>query len=734
MLAIICKNTKRSHRPRARGTLLCICGGVGREEGQFRHEVIAHPNSRRCGDGPAHCLTQGVRRASCDSGLPPRSQRRRVAAAEVDLKIRTRTRTARGGLPALTTMNPLLEPQGKRYVRWASRADLGLDRHFALWSRDPVPCRCTPQNLPSSRSGLLLSVLTVAMTQGSDLYLYELPDKPAGALGSVRPMCRAVNREFSAADIASLEFAGASDPPLQFAAGLTSGHAVVSAFSLLDAADRESDTLPKVVLTPSSRQERACNAVAWNHTHEGRLLTVLGPGGDSAPPKGVPGSHKADESALYVWDLSLQGAGAVSSLRDYLSGGMGGGRTPVSAGSDSDGQGWAGGGGGGGGGGSSRSGMACVPPGVSVLTGQNAVCDFIRDEPGCCAAWIHESAHTLVVGCPKSLRFVDIRQPKGQVNVIPSPTLLLACDPMQDTRVATYSGERADLTCKIWDWRMHARGASQALAPIQTCAVPGLWTQSLQWSPTRRGILAALVSAGPDSDTASIYAWSVAGAELEEAGTGAQNPGYPEASPPRGARAGIAASSSQVPVARRVDLGDDICCFHLHPSSPGGLLAVTFDETFKEYTLHQGGALVYIDMNPRTRTRARARARARAFSHTYMLHEGGALAFLPDGSLFTGFNYDLWHVPSEQISEDSDICQVMLPEQEGARCACIHVLMRAHHAHTCTHAQMRTRAGDAGACSARVCAGPRQKLRNLRPARPRRACPCLVAGSATPAL
>ena len=69
MLAIICKNTTRSHRPRARGTLLCICGGVGREEGQFRHEVIAHPTSRRSGDGPAHCLTQGVRRASCDSGL-----------------------------------------------------------------------------------------------------------------------------------------------------------------------------------------------------------------------------------------------------------------------------------------------------------------------------------------------------------------------------------------------------------------------------------------------------------------------------------------------------------------------------------------------------------------------------------------------------------------------------------------------------------------------------------------
>ena len=115
--------TVRAHA----STLLCICGGVGREEGQFRHEVIAHPSSRRCGDG-------GVRR-ECSDGAPslsPALLKRRRVAAEVEIWT--------GTLPALTTMNPLLEQQrGKRFVRWASRADLGLDRHFALWSRDPVP-------------------------------------------------------------------------------------------------------------------------------------------------------------------------------------------------------------------------------------------------------------------------------------------------------------------------------------------------------------------------------------------------------------------------------------------------------------------------------------------------------------------------------------------------------------------------------------------------------------------
>ena len=74
------------------------------------------------------------------------------------------------------------------------------------------------------------------MTQGSDLYLFELPDKPAGALGSIRPVCRAVNRDVKGSDITCLDFRRSSEHPLQFAVGLVSGHAVISSFSLFDAA------------------------------------------------------------------------------------------------------------------------------------------------------------------------------------------------------------------------------------------------------------------------------------------------------------------------------------------------------------------------------------------------------------------------------------------------------------------------------------------------------------------
>ena len=64
--------------------------------------------------------------------------------------------------------------------------------------------------------------------------------------------------------------------------------------------------------------------------------------------------------------------------------------------------------------------------------------------------------------CTRSLRFVDIRDPKGEVNMIRTATALLACDPIQDTRIATYSGLRGDLTYRIWDWRIHGRTASSS--------------------------------------------------------------------------------------------------------------------------------------------------------------------------------------------------------------------------------------------------------------------------------
>lgn len=49
------------------------------------------------------------------------------------------------------------------------------------------------------------------------------------------------------------------------------------------------------------------------------------------------------------------------------------------------------------------------PRGVSVVDGKHAAFAAVRDETGNCADWLYESAHCLVLGCPKSLRFIDIR-------------------------------------------------------------------------------------------------------------------------------------------------------------------------------------------------------------------------------------------------------------------------------------------------------------------------------------
>ena len=165
--------------------------------------------------------------------------------------------------------------------------------------------------------------------------------------------------------------------------------------------------------------------------------------------------------------------------------------------------------------------------------------------------------------------------------------------------------------------------------------VPGPRTHYLEWSPTRSGILTSLVStsSAADAQAGAIYSWSVRSndeahelrqtlaASPPDAATG---PPLPSPSPSPLSRA-HESDSGPVQAAQRVDVGDDISCFHLHPSSPGGLLAVSLEETLKEYTLHQGGAL----------------------------------AFLPDGSLMCAFDADLWHLASDHLDAEGDICDVM---------------------------------------------------------------------------
>ena len=362
----------------------------------------------------------------------------------------------------------------KRNVRWAT--DLGFDRYYALWSQ----------------------------VQGSDLYLYECA--PAGALKKIATYR---DRHFDGADIAALEFAGSSDRPLQFAAGLTNGEAVISSFTLFDLpVDREHE---KVVLNPISRQGRVCNTVAWNQVHEGRLLTVLGSAPENKGPKGASSSRARDyeDPCLYVWDLSQAGSSGAVSQRDHLS-------SPsdtadeASIGTDSSV-------------GASRgsyeyhrgvgvSRSSRSPAGVTVVERKNPFFSHgVRDEGGNCAGWLHQSAHTLVLGCKSSLRFIDIRVDReGEVNRIHTPTSLLACDPLEDTRIATYSGERGDLEYKIWDWRMLSKSShTYASTPLQTCLAPGLRTHALQWSPTRRSVLTALVSSSATAEAGSLYTWTV---------------------------------------------------------------------------------------------------------------------------------------------------------------------------------------------------------------------------------
>jgi len=163
--------------------------------------------------------------------------------------------------------------------------------------------------------------------------------------------------------------------------------------------------------------------------------------------------------------------------------------------------------------------------------------------------------------------------------------------------------------------------------------VPGPRTHYLEWSPTRSGILTSLVStsSAADAQAGAIYSWSVRSNdeahELRQA-LAASPPdagsGPPSPSPSPLSRA-HESDSGPVQAAQRVDVGDDISSFHLHPSSPGGLLAVSLEETLKEYTLHQGGAL----------------------------------AFLPDGSLLCAFDADLWHLGCDHHDAEGDICDMM---------------------------------------------------------------------------
>ena len=354
-------------------------------------------------------------------------------------------------------------PSARRYIRWAACADGSFDRYFAMWSHVQVvplapATQCALRARPHralcpkgslSRRGSVVGCRLVGCPlhqlltfggvfcaiKGTDLFLYELPDKPAGsALGSIRPAPRGVNRDVKGSDIVCMDFRKNSEHPLQFAAGLTSGHAVVSSFQLFEpATDRDCE---RVVLRANVRHGRACQAVAWNQVHEGRLLTVFG-GGDSAAAK-APAAHssqraaKHDDHAVYVWDISLQASRPSSSLRDFLVSPEGSADSPssdmhVAETSDTSSHG-RGEGSGGFVGRRARGGDA-APAGVTVMEARNAR-SWVRDEAATCGAWIYESAHTLVVGCGKSLRFIDLRDPKVRkaplIVIVIVPVMVLA--------------------------------------------------------------------------------------------------------------------------------------------------------------------------------------------------------------------------------------------------------------------------------------------------------------------
>ena len=45
---------------------------------------------------------------------------------------------------------------------------------------------------------------------------------------------------------------------------------------------------------------------------------------------------------------------------------------------------------------------------------------------------------------------------------------------------------------------------------------------------------------------------------------------------------------------RRVEVGEDVSGYDLHPTSAGALLAVSAEESFKECVVHEGGALAML--------------------------------------------------------------------------------------------------------------------------------------------
>jgi hypothetical protein len=87
-----------------------------------------------------------------------------------------------------------------------------------------------------------------------------------------------------------------------------------------------------------------------------------------------------------------------------------------------------------------------------------------------------------------------------------------------------------------------------------------------------------------------------------------------------------------VQMGRRVEVGEDVSGYDLHPTSAGALLAVSAEESFKEC----------------------------------VVHEGGALAMLPDGSVLCSFNCDMWNVMHDLLAASGSAPDMMEVMRERA--------------------------------------------------------------------
>ena len=74
---------------------------------------------------------------------------------------------------------------------------------------------------------------------------------------------------------------------------------------------------------------------------------------------------------------------------------------------------------------------------------------------------------------------------------------MLAIDPFDPSRIASHSGERDDVTIKIWDRRWFQE-------PLMHVHVGSAQPRSIQWCPTREGLLCAHLALLEDP---SLHMW-----------------------------------------------------------------------------------------------------------------------------------------------------------------------------------------------------------------------------------